>query len=302
MNIKHILLSVLLLVNFNVWAAETPAADSVPATQPAAVEEEVEVEVELPGAFTEAQPIPVAKSNIPAPFKPVVEIMPYQIEVGGNYSKLSNGYLDGGVYVAAEMALAKRNNIYGAVRKENRYTMNDREFSGGFYSPLNDYAALVVEGSMSPEHHFLPIRSLLGQVEYMGENEWSATVGLRHSAYNKVLVNSLIMTAEHFFGNYRVAYTRYQSFLSGNGTTNSNQVLAAKYYGDHNWVGVTFSNGKELETIAATQVLNSQVRTRTISGRHWLTPSVALVYTVGNYHQGIFYTRNGLQLGLRYQF
>lgn len=294
MKIQSALFCVLLLISPSMWAVDTPAADSPVVT-----------DVELPPAFIEAQSIPVPeKSNEPAePPKPPADILPYQLEVGTSYGILNNGYADwSSLYVNAEMKLASRNNIYGAARSESRYSKNDKEVMGGFYDPIDEHFTMVVEGSASPEHNFLPTRSLLVQLEYAGVNGWGGGTGVRHADYNNAELNLWTVTVERSWGNYRAAYTRFQGILLGSGTANSSQIQAAKYYGDHNWYGVTISDGRELETLPTTQVLSSHVRTVVASGLHWFRPKVGLTYTVGNYRQGNFYIRNGIQLGLRYQF
>jgi YaiO family outer membrane protein len=319
MSPKYFWLCVVLL-SANVWAVDkatppaattTPVTVTVPVVTPAPVPGTAAdippeiIDVELPAAFTAAQPIPlpVPDAAPPEPSKPPADILPYQVEAGSSYSRLSNGYADwSSFYVNAEMKLASRNNIYLMARKENRYVKSDTEIMGGFYEPIDDHFTAVVEGSVSPEHNFLASRSLLGEIEYNGANGWAGEIGLGHTEYNITLVNLLTFNVERSWGNYRVAYTRFQSFLPGNGTANSNQVQAAKYYGDRNWYGVTISDGNELEALSTKQILSSHVRTLVFSGLHWLKPTLGLTYTLGNFHQGNFYTRNGIQFGLRQQF
>jgi YaiO family outer membrane protein len=327
MKIKLSALCVLLLANPGAWAEDAPAVDAVPVAQPATLVAdpapisqpeasektvpvaqpavlEADAEVELPVGFIEAQPISVPKKSFsPVDSKPPVEILPYQIEAGYGYSMLNKGYQNwSNTYVNAEMKLGERNNIYAAIRKENRYSATDSEMMGGFYQPVDERFSIVAEGSVSFTHLFLPSRSLLGQVEYLGNNGWSANAGLRHTEYDTALVNLLSMTAERSWGNYRVAYTHFQGFVSGKGSTNSNQIQAAKYYGEHSWYGVTLSDGNEAEVLPSLPIQGTPVRSLVAKGRHWLNPNIALVYMVGNHRLGQFYTRNGIQLGLRYQF
>jgi YaiO family outer membrane protein len=281
------------------WAAEVPTADSVPAVPPPVI-----TDVELPQAFIEAQPILVPEPSTPfEPPKPPAEILPYQIETGASFSGLSKGYASWtGVYADAEMKLASRNNIYASFRQENRYSKNDTEMMGGFYEPVNDSFTVIIEGSASSQHNFLAMRSFFAQLQYEGSQGWIAGSGFRHAEYNNATVNLLTPTVERSWGNYRASFTRFQSFFAGQGRGSSQQAQFARYYGDHNWVGVTVSSGTEYESLPNSPVLSSKVRTLVVSGLHWYKPKIGLTYTLGNYRQGTFYTRNGLQLGLRYQF
>jgi YaiO family outer membrane protein len=199
------------------------------------------------------------------------------------------------------MKLAKRNSIYGSLRQVNRFSKTDTEMMGGLYDPVTEHLTAVVELTVSTTHFALPARSFFGQIDYAVAKDWGASVGLCHTEYNTAVVNLLTITADHYWGDYRAVYTRYQNFLPGQGAVSSNQVLFAKYYGDRNWFGLSGSAGKSFETIDTTQVV-SNIRTLVFSGRHWLQPRLALTYTIGNYHQDNFYIRNGIQLGLRRQF
>jgi YaiO family outer membrane protein len=146
---------------------------------------------------------------------------------------------------------------------------------------------------------------VLSELEYNGSNGWGGEVGFRHTEYTNALVNLVNFTVERSWGNYRAAYMRFQGFLLGHDKTASNAIQGAKYYGDHNWFGVTISAGNELEVDATqipSRVLSSHVSTVVFSGLHWLKPTLGLTYTLGNFHQGTSYVRNGMQLGLRRQF
>jgi YaiO family outer membrane protein len=231
-----------------------------------------------------------------------VEILPYQVELGGNYAKLSNGARDGSVYLAAEMKLDTRNNIYASFRRENRYAFMDNEAMGGFYQPIDEQFSFVAEMSVSPTHYVVPSRSILAQLEFMGLKGWGANMGLRHAQYDNALMNVLSMNVERSWGNYRLAYSHFQGFWANHGSTSSGQLQAARYYGDYNWFGLNFSDGSELDTLPDLQVTSTNVRTMIVNGRHWINRSVALTYAIGQSRHGNFYKRNGIQLGLRYQF
>jgi YaiO family outer membrane protein len=291
MKVRYFLLGFCFALQANAYAAESPVVAE-------------EVEMELPSGFTAAQPIPLpAQSSEPAErSKPATQILPYQVEAGGSYSKLTNGYQDGGAYFSAEMKLGSRNNIYASLRRENRYAATDNEISGGFYQPIDERFSLQVEISVSPTHYVLPSRSFLGQIELLATEGWGASVGLRHTEYNTALMNLLSTSVERSWGNYRVAYTHFQGFWSAHGSTSSGQLQAAKYYGDRSWYGINFSDGSELDTLPSLLAGSTNVRTLIANGRHWLKPNLALIYAIGNSRHANFYSRNRLQLGLRHQF
>lgn len=301
MSVKFFLLFALLAICANVWASEAVT----PSVAVDAEKKDIPVitEVELPPAFLEAKPIPVIVTEQPAqPAVPAAEILPYEMEIGTSYGHLSNGYFDwSGTYVNAAMKLAERNSIYASLRQVSRFSKTDAEIMGGIYDPISEHLTAVVEVTVSETHRVLPSRSLFGQIDYAVAKAWSASVGLCRTEYNTVAVNLLTFTADHYWGDYRAVYTRYQSYLFGQGAANSNQVQVVKYFGDRDWFGMTVSEGVRIETLDTTQVL-SNVRTLEISGHRWFKPRLALTYMMGNYRQNNIYTRNGIQLGLRSQF
>ena len=327
MKARYLLLGIFLGMQPTVWAADapstatptvevtppsnTPTAESTPTSAsatPAApivatpdVEEEVE---ELPTGFAEAQPVPIPEKTIkPAELKTVVaKIEPYQIEVGGSYAKLSNGARDGNAYIAAEMKLESRNNIYASIRRENRFAYLDNEMMGGFYQPIDEQFSLVTEISVSPTHYAMPSRTILGQVEFLRTKGWGGSVGLRHAEYSDALMNVLSLTVERSWGNYRAAFSHFQGFWANHGSTSSGQIQFAKYYGDYNWYGLIYSDGSELDTLPSLIKTSVPVRALIVNGRHWVKADMALTYAVSNFRHGDIYTRNGIQLGLRYQF
>jgi YaiO family outer membrane protein len=265
-------------------------------------------EVELPADFSSAaQPVvPVKAEDKEDHAKRELygaQLLPYEVEVGTTYSTLNNGYGDwSGFYINAEMKLAERNNVYCEIRQTSRFSKSDTEVRGGFYDPINDRVTVIVEVTASNTHLVLPERSIYGMVEYEVNQNWDVSMGGRHFDYNFADLNLLTFGLEHYWGNYRVSYTRNQGYMLGHGMANSNLFQLSRYYGDMNWVGITALAGRELETLVTDRVTSSKVLALAVSGSHSLTPRLALTYALGNYRQGNFYVRNGVQLGLRRQF
>jgi YaiO family outer membrane protein len=228
-----------------------------------------------------------------------------EAEAGVSRETLTNGYAPwSSIYTAGQVKLAQRHTYYGSLRLTNRYAQSDTELMAGVSYPLTQKWSVLLEGSMSPSHHVLAKWSTLGQIQYAFDNGWGAHLGLRHSIYNNALTNLMMVTAERYWSDYMLAYTRYQSSLSGASGAGSNRVQFNRYYGERSWIGLSWAAGAELENAGAAGVLRSQVHALTLSGAHWLSThnTWAGTYEIGQQRQGDLYTRTGVRLGLRHQF
>ena len=74
------------------------------------------------------------------------------------------------------------------------------------------------------------------------------------------------------------------------------------YYGEQtSSVGVGLSYGRELERLPG-GLLETNVRSIDVNGRHWFSKTLAVAYTLSLHRQGGLYTRRGVSVGLRYRF
>jgi len=229
---------------------------------------------------------------------------PARIEIGATLDTLDRGYDDWrSRYLEVEKKLGERHAIYGSLRETERFRAKDTEVLAGIYYPLADRWTLLAEGNASPTHRILARWSALGQVQYAWDGGWGAHLGVRHTAYNNALCNTLLVTGERYWSSYRAAYTHAVSSLAGSGSASSGRVQLSWYYGEHNWIGTGFSNGTEIESLGAgLGVLSTHVQSIGLSGRHWLSRDWAVSYEAATNRQGSLYTRNAFRLGIRRQF
>lgn len=229
-----------------------------------------------------------------------------QLEGGSSYENLDNGYDDwSSVYLDAVWNRAPRQTLYGGLRRTERFGHDDTELAAGVYFPLGERVTGVIEGSLSPTHDVLPRWSLLGQVEIALAGGWGLQFGGRHTEYSEVYSDLLLATGEYYFGNNRVAYTFYRSYLEGDDPVNAHRLAAGHYYGRHgerSFVSVAYSNGQEIESLGANQVLITDVRSVVLAGRHWFAPDWAISWEIGQHRALDRYTRNAVRIGVRHEF
>ncbi|PPK72581.1 YaiO family outer membrane protein [Methylobacter tundripaludum] len=225
-------------------------------------------------------------------------------DVGGSYEKLDRGYDSwNSAYLGANHRLGDRRNIYGRATQVDRFALQDASIMAGFTLPVSERWTVGLETDESPTNLFLPKWSLLGNAHYKMDYGFGALFSFRHISYR--IENNEIGTVglERYWGNWHLAYTLYVSQLeAAPRPTFSHLGQVAYYYGDHDYIGVSISNGQEVVRIDPSRLVNADTESYSLRGQHWLTPALAVVYDVSLNLQGTSYTRRGAVFGLRYAF
>jgi YaiO family outer membrane protein len=227
-----------------------------------------------------------------------------QLEAGTSHYALSNGYAHwSNAYLAGDHRFGERHSIYGQVQQARRFDLTDREVSGGYYLPLGQTWTALVEASASSGHHFLPQNSAFGQLQAALGDGWDVQAGFRRSVYTLASTNTGVLTGERYWGSFRAAYRLYLARLQGSGTAPSHVGQLAYYYADRSNVTLSVARGRQAESLGpGLGVLLLDVRSVSISGRHWLDAAWALSFEAINERQGNLYTRKGISLGIRRAF
>lgn len=227
-----------------------------------------------------------------------------EVEAGYSRETLSNNLQSWtSTYLLASRRFGERRVLYGGLRETRRFGLDDSEVHAGVYYPLGSTWTAQVEGSLSPTHEVLAKNSVYGQLQKSLPGGWGLGVGLRHNEYTLTASNVVSLLAERYWGNFRGAYTLYSGKPEGGSSGSSHRVQLSYYYADRSSVGISYSDGREVENVGPPRgVLASDVRNWTLSGQHWLTPAWALTYDLVNHEQGNLYRRQGLRLGIRHSF
>lgn len=219
------------------------------------------------------------------------------------HESLNRGYDNWqSVYVESAYKMPGRRSVYGQWQRMQRFNLQDNQVQAGLYHPLTNKTLLLGEASYSPEHHFSPRWSALLQAEHNLGQGWGVQLGVRQSQYTSSRSNREILTLEHYWSDYRAAYTLSLSQSSGVGPTNGHRFQVNYFYGDSNRIGVALSLGQEQENLGALGIVRSNVRSVTLLGRHRIRPGWAVSHELSWHQQGDFYTRQAVRLGLRYIF
>ncbi|MCK9394412.1 MAG: YaiO family outer membrane beta-barrel protein [Methylobacter sp.] len=226
------------------------------------------------------------------------------LDVGGSYEKLDRQYDSwNSAYLGASHRFGDRRNLYGRATQVDRFALQDASVMAGFTLPVSERWTFGLETDESPTNLFLPRWSLLGSAHYKMDYGFGALFSFRHISYRAENNEIGTVGLERYWGNWRLAYTLYVSQLeAASAATFSHLGTAAYYYGDHDYIGVSISNGQEVVRLDPSRLANADTESYSLQGQHWLTPAWAVVYDVSLNLQGTSYTRRGAVFGLRYAF
>jgi YaiO family outer membrane protein len=227
----------------------------------------------------------------------------YEWEVGFSDEALSRGLPNWrSRHLVGEWHGPDRKALYAGLRETERYALRDREAHVGGVLPLNTDTQLQLEAGFSDSHRVLAKRYVLLQMGFRPAAGWALGAGWRRSDYDAGLSKVLNFSVDRYIGAERFGYTLFEGGPDGSGLSPSHRLQWAHFYGERDWVGITLTQGRETEYAPNGAFLTSKVSGASLSGRHGIAPRWALVWDAGSLRQGDFYTRSGVQLGLRHAF
>lgn len=226
----------------------------------------------------------------------------WTVAAGAGYERLSNG-LPSWNSEFLQISREKPNDYrYGAnLTRDARYDAADytlrldaqRSAASGWFAGAE--LALASNPSFQSE------RAYGAHVGAPFGDGWVAGLNLRYKEYATATVNSRIASLEKYQGPFRFAYALTHSHLHG-GTNSLGHTLTSNwYFSDAASVGMTISSGDEAEAVGNGQVLETDVRGLTLSGRYRFDDKYALQWWLGSHEQGDYYRRQfiGLAISIR---
>lgn len=186
------------------------------------------------------------------------------------------------------------------VNTTQRYGLNDSQIEGYYSLPLTQLLRIGVDAQASPTHKVLAKHGLGASAQYEFAKAWLAHASVRELRYDSVTVDQLSAGIEHYFGTWG-GYAGIVNSHAYGADTQTYIGRLSRYYGERDRVNLIVASGREPVNIAGV-VTTSDVNSATVTGRHWLSKTVAIDYSAGITRQGDFYTRRGGSLGLTIAF
>jgi YaiO family outer membrane protein len=223
------------------------------------------------------------------------------VEIGVSQEDLDSRFSDWqDISLTASHKFAPRRVLYGEIRDAEHFSQHDKLLGIGYQHPTGDKSSVSVEASASPDHHFTPEWSLLGQFERQLGAGWGIQVGWRHSEYTSAATDLVTLTIERYWNSFRTAYSLYSGKPEGASSASSHRLAFDYFYFDRNSLGIALSGGKEVENVG--RVITTDVSSIALYGRHWISSTWSIVFGLSRHEQGDLYVRKGVRLGVRHIF
>lgn len=225
----------------------------------------------------------------------------YFLTAGAGYEDLTNA-LPGWQqqFLRLDGETAARGDYHASVSRYERFDRSDLELGVGGLWQAGENWVLQAGLALGGDADFLPETGFYGRVLRTLGDGWNAAAALRHRRYETTTVSTWSAEAERYFGDYRAAYTLNASRLHGAATSLSHVLSLGWYPREGLALGLVAATGKEAEVIAPGQILETDVDSLTLTGRHALTPRITLDWWLGTHAQGDIYRRRYAGLAVRY--
>ena len=156
--------------------------------------------------------------------------------------------------------------------------------------------------AVTPSASFAPARQYGVAVRRALPRGWVAGADVSARRYTDVDVDIASLVAERYVARFRFAWRASFSWLDGADRTLSNAISADWYRDGRTSIGLVLATGRESEAVAAGRVLQTSVRSVTLTGRRDLNRALTLRWFAGTHEQGDIYRRNYAGFGLTTRF
>lgn len=132
------------------------------------------------------------------------------------------------------------------------------------------------------------------------QSSWGTQFQLRRRDYSTTAVSSYSMSGDKYFSDYRVAYGLNYSRLHGAGSSLGHTATFGWFPSERRSFAFSVGAGEEIETVGLNQLLRTDVKSVTLSGRELLADRFTLNWWLGAHRQGEFYRRHYAGISVRF--
>jgi YaiO family outer membrane protein len=223
------------------------------------------------------------------------------LTAGSERNRLSNGAPDWERhFVRLDWRQSDAASYFGEIARSSRFGRSDLSVNIG-----GDWQALPVwrlGGALAtvPSADFEAKRALSVSAGRSWQSSWGTQFQLRRRDYSTASVSSYSVSGDRYFSDYRVAYGLNYSRLHGAGSSLGHTVTFGWYPSERRALVISLSAGEEIETVGLNQLLRTDVKSVTLSGRQSLATRFTLNWWLGAHRQGDFYRRQYAGISVRF--
>ncbi|HZD52212.1 MAG TPA: YaiO family outer membrane beta-barrel protein, partial [Woeseiaceae bacterium] len=204
-------------------------------------------------------------------------------ETGMNIDHLDNGASNWQqVYAHIDRRSQDGGMLYVTASEHRRFSLTDGDVSfGGALKPAPDW---LVEGGLElvPDADFLPeVVADLGLSRILDDG-WIAGLDVRQRRYPDQTVSTFGLGIERYFGSYRAAWQIQNTHIASASSFVYSGTL--NYYADGgSRYGLTVAAGDEVEVVAPGQLLQMDISSVALTGRHPVGERLSILWRVGTH-------------------
>lgn len=223
----------------------------------------------------------------------------WRLTLGGSHEDLTNDRPNwGNQFVELDWKPGSESQVFARAERDSRFNASDGHYSiGGDWQLTNKWRG-AVELVVSPSPNFHPKKGFLLHAHREIGDGWGADFRWRQRSYDSATVSSYSVAAERYFGNYRAAYSVNLSHLHNSENSLAHTLVLNWYMTDKSSLGIVLAVGEEAEAVAPGLVIQTEVESVTLSGRHKLNDRLALNWWAGAHRQGDLYRRRYVGLAV----
>jgi YaiO family outer membrane protein len=223
------------------------------------------------------------------------------LTAGTERSSLSNGAPDWDRhFVRLDWRLSDAASYFGEIARSSRFGRSDLAVNvGGDWQALPVWRLGGVWASV-PSADFEARRALSVSAGRSWQSSWGTQFQLRRRDYSATAVSSYSVSGDRYFSDYRVAYGLNYSRLHGAGSSLAHTATFGWYPSERRLLAVSVGAGEEIETVGLNQLLRTDVKSVTLSGRELLATRYTLNWWLGAHRQGDFYRRHYAGISVRF--
>lgn len=223
------------------------------------------------------------------------------LELAHSQDKLSGDYQDWrSNQLNVFLSLPQKDSLAIELNRTQRFGLQDSSAYLNYTRPMQGGAANIELG-YTPQAEFLAKRMYgLGWNGVIGGG-YGYILAYRQRSYRDTLSDSINLTLEKYFSDYRIAYTNTISSLDKSQTEQSHR-LQLQWIGEaNNRLSLTYASGNEPVYLGPSSLTAAHVSTLQVDGVWWYK-EIGVSAGIWRVLQGSFYERTGAQLGLRFAF
>jgi YaiO family outer membrane protein len=231
---------------------------------------------------------------------------PLTVEAAHGAERLTSGFAD---WRTSELLASWRSPAgwtgSAALRRTERFELNDTQWGGGLAWPLAPQWRAEAELDLSDTHRVLPAWRWRSRAWREGVAGWNLALGGGRTLYRGATgaqgTRTAELQAERYGADWRFAWAGSATRLDGGGVGSVHLWRVDAYRSERLTLGALLGFGRELENVPQLGVVASSVRSAALKMQYAATPNWSLSAELTSHRQGDRYERNGWRLGLRYR-